>query len=358
LRLQNRVEPSQLVKAIASLFISFALLVSETLSGPAFGAKLTRFEFSETHMGTRFSIILYATDASSATRASNAAFNRIEELDAIMSDYRATSELMTICRKPAGQWIKVSHDLFRILAESQELARRTNGAFDVTVGPVVRLWRRARRTGEMPDPERLARAIESTGYDKLRLDRKASSVRLEKPGMLLDLGGIAKGYAADEAMLRLKREGIRHALIAAGGDIVVSRPPPGRRGWLIGIAPLEPANKSPKDYLLLQDAAVSTSGEKEQYVEIGGVRYSHIVDPRTGLGVTGHSNVTVIARSGTVSDSLATAVSVLGPKRGLEIINSTKGAAGLITQSTKGSVRSFQSKRWNQVSKSLTFEFF
>ena len=152
-------------------------------------------------MGTQVSIILYARNVSSATRASNAAFNRIGELDAIMSDYRATSELMTICRKSSGQWVKVSDDLFRILAKSQELARRTDGAFDVTVGPIVRLWRRARRTGEMPDPVSLARAVELTGYDKLHLDEKARSVRLDKPGMLLDLGGIAKGYAVDEAMV-------------------------------------------------------------------------------------------------------------------------------------------------------------
>ena len=339
------------MKAVASLFISFLLLTSDTLSGSTCSAKLARFEFSQMHMGTQFIIILYAPDASTATRASNAAFKRVEELDAIMSDYRATSELMMVCRESVGQWLKVSDDLFRVLSKSQEMARRTGGAFDVTVGPVVRLWRRARRTGEMPDPQSLARAVELTGYDKLRLDERTRSVRLDKPGMLLDLGGIAKGYAADEAMVLLKRGGIQHALIAAGGDIVVSCPPPGRRGWLIAIAPLEPTDKAPKDYLLLHDAAVSTSGEKEQYVEIGGVRYSHIVNPRTGLGVVGHTSVTVVAPAGTVSDSIATAASVLGPERGLEIINSAKGVSGMIILSTGDGVRTFQSKRWNKISR-------
>ena len=131
----------------------------------------------------------------------------------------------------------------------------------------------------------------------------------------------------------------------------MSREPPGTRGWRIGIAPLEPTDEAPKDYLLLSDGAVSTSGDKEQYVEIGGVRYSHIVDPRTGLGVTTHSSVTVVARTGTVSDSLATAVSVLGARRGLEIINSTSGASGIILQAAGEGVRVYKSKRWNQVSK-------
>jgi FAD:protein FMN transferase len=337
------------VKTIASTLIAFLFALSETVAGSAHAQRLARFEFSQTHMGTRFTIILYARDARIATRASAAAFKRIEGLDATMSDYRPTSELMTVCSKSGGGWIKVSDDLFRILELSQEAARRTDGAFDVTVGPIVRLWRRSRRIAEMPEAQSLARALELTGYDKLKLDEKTRSVRLDKPGMLLDLGGIAKGYAADEAIAVLKKEGIRRALIAAGGDIVVSGPPPGKREWLIGIAPLEPSDEPPTAYVKLCDAAVSTSGEREQYVEIGGVRYSHITDPRTGLAVTGHSSVTVVAPTGTVSDSIATAASVLGPKRGLEIIDSIEGASALFIQATAQGVRTFQSARWKSV---------
>jgi thiamine biosynthesis lipoprotein len=304
-------------------------------------------------MGTRFTIILYAPDAGTATRASNAAFKRVEELDATMSDYRETSELMRLCRNSGGRWMKISNDLFSVLVESQILARLSEGAFDVTAGPIVRLWRRARRTGEMPDPRSLARAVELTGYDKLRLDAKTRSARLDKPGMLLDLGGIAKGYAADEAMAVLKRRGIRRAMVAAGGDIVVSRPPPGKSGWLIGIAPSGPIDQPPENYLLLCDRAVSTSGESEQHVEIGGVRYSHIVDPRTGIAVTCHSSVTVVAPTGKISDSLATAASVLGPERGLQLIDSTLGASAIISRATQDGVRIFESKRWGQVLKKL-----
>ena len=327
---------------MATLFLSFLIVMTGTFSGLSPGTRLTRFEFSQIQMGTKFTIILYAPDSRTASIAADAAFKRVEELDGIMSDYRPTSELMKLCNEPRGQWVKVSSHLFFVLSQSQELARQTGGAFDVTVGPLVRLWRRARRTAQMPDALSLARAIDLVGHNKLELNRKTHSVRLRKAGMLLDLGGIAKGYAADQAMAVLKRNGIRRALVAAGGDIVVSRPPPGTNGWLIGIASLEQTVDTPKEYLTLCNAAISTSGDKEQHVEIAGVRYSHIVDPRTGLGLTTHIAVTVVAESGMKSDGVATAASVLGPERGRELINSTKGASGVITQATDEGVRTFR----------------
>lgn len=289
-------------------------------------------------MGTRFRIVLYAPDASAARRAARAAFDRIAKLDDIMSDYRANSELMSLCRAAGGPPVKVSEDLFRVLNLSQQLAKQTDGAFDVTVGPLTRIWRRARRQRQMPDPEDLARALSLVGLDKLRLDAEAWTAQLLRPGMLLDLGGIAKGYAADEALAVLKRHGIRSALVAAGGDIAVSKPPPGREGWRIGIASLEAPNKSRARYLKLRDSAVSTSGDGEHYVEIDGKRYSHIVDPRTGLGLEGRSGVTVVARNATTSDSLATAVSVLGPQRGREVIRATRGAAMLFVRATDNGI--------------------
>src|SRR5262249_49774852 len=158
---------------------------------------LSRFTFTEPHMGTRFKIIVYASDERTANGAVKAAFQRIADLDGIMSDYRPASELMQLCKKAGGEPVRVSEDLFTVLARAQEVAKRSDGAFDVTVGPVVRLWRRARRTKEFPDAEELARARALVGYDKVRLDAKARTVQLTKAGMLLDLGGIGKGYAAD-----------------------------------------------------------------------------------------------------------------------------------------------------------------
>jgi thiamine biosynthesis lipoprotein len=315
------------------------------------GSALARFEFVQPHMGTRFKIVLYAPDVATAQRASDAAFERIAELDNIMSDYRETSELMALSRQAGGPPVRVSDDLLRILIRSQEVARQTGGAFDVTVGPIVQLWRRARRTGQMPDPERLSEARKRTGYDKLHIEEKTHTVRLDTPGMLPDLGGIAKGYAADQAIAVLKRHSIGQALVAAGGDIAVSNPPPGSSGWVIGIAPLDSPEKPPTRYLSLANAAVSTSGDAEQHVEIEGVRYSHIIDPKTGLGLTGRSSVTVVASDDTTADALATAVSVLGPERGLQVIDATPGAAALFLQASAHGVQIFESKRWKDVPK-------
>jgi FAD:protein FMN transferase len=332
--------------AYLSLFVIIA-------SAPVLKTPLTRYEFSQTHMGTRFKIILYATDDETASRVSNAAFERIAQLDAAMSDYREDSELMSLCRQAGDGPVKVSEDLFRVLSIAQQWARRTNGAFDVTVGPLSQMWRRARRTRELPDVRRLTQARALTGYRKLHLDAAERAVRLDQAGMLLDLGGIAKGFAADEATLVLKQRGIRSSLVAAGGDVVVSDPPPDASGWVISVAPLETSERSTREHLLLRNAAVSTSGDAEQYVEIGGVRYSHIIDPRTGVGVTGRSSVTVIAQNGTTSDAVATALSVLGPERGLELIDSTQNErlAALFVQATDPGLRQFESKSWRMTPK-------
>jgi thiamine biosynthesis lipoprotein len=289
---------------------------------------LKRFRFEEPHMGTRFRIVLYAADEETARRVSRAAFDRIAALDACMSDYKADSELMRLCAKAGGDPVPVSDELFFVLSRAQETARRSGGAFDVTVGPVVRLWRRARRTQQLPDPEKLAQARSLVGYKNVRLEARGHTVQLLKAGMQLDLGGIAKGYAADEAQAVLRKHGIDRALVAAGGDIVVSAPPPGAEGWKIAIAPLADEGEKPAGpWFWLKDGAVSTSGDAEQYVVIDGQRYSHIVDPRTGLGLVGRMSATVVAREGITADSYTKAVAVLGPEKGFPIIEQIKGAS-------------------------------
>jgi len=335
-----------LMKCRMALYL-FLLLTAVDAS--AARPRPSRFEFSETHMGTGFRIVVYAMNADTAAKASADAFNRIARLDAIMSDYRESSELMSVCRQAFNQPVNVSDDLYNVLNISQELAARTGGAFDVTVGPVVRLWRRARRIEALPDSQRLAQARALVGYSNLHLDARHRTVKLDQAGMLLDLGGIAKGYAADEAMKVLKQHGIERALVAAGGDIVVSRPPPDARGWRIGIATADSSARSPARYLLLRDAAVSTSGDQEQFVEIQGIRYSHIVDPRTGMALTGHRSVTVVAANATASDGLATAVSVMGPSAGLRLVDATKGAAALVVQAQQSGYVTFTSKRWSRL---------
>ena len=267
------------------------------------------FEAVEPHMGTLVRIKLYARDEVQARRAFRVAFDRIHQLDEILSDYNPDSELS---RLRAGRPVLVSEDLFRVLDASQRLAEETDGAFDVTLGPVIRLWREARRTHRLPDPEALREAASHCGYRKLHLDPAARTLTLDQAGMQLDVGGIAKGYAADEAIGALKRLGIRSALVAASGDLAFSDAPPGEAGWKIEVA---------SRVIELSNAAVSTSGDAEQHLDIGGKRYSHIIDPKTNMGLTSGVTVSIIAPQGILADGLSTAVSVLGLRRGLCLIN-------------------------------------
>jgi thiamine biosynthesis lipoprotein len=296
---------------------------------------LDRFEFSEPHMGTKFRIVLYATDEATAKKASRAAFDRVAALDAMLSDYRQSSELMQLCAKAGGPPVKVSEELFFVLAKAEATSRLSDGAFDVTVGPVVQLWRLSRRTQRLPEPEQLAKALALVGWKNVVLDPKERTVKLLKPGMLLDLGGIAKGYAGDEAHKVLKAHGITRALVAGGGDIVVSGPPPGKDGWEIAIRPLLELEGNAGPRLILHDGAVSTSGDANQHVEIDGKRYSHIVDPKTGIGLVGRMSATVVARDGTTSDSLTKIAAVLGPERGFKLIETVEGASARFIRLTE-----------------------
>lgn len=312
-------------------------------------AALQRHEASQLHMGVTFKLVFYAPDVQTANLAADAAFARVAELNRVMSDYDPASELSRLSGTAgSGKAVPISADLMRVLAVSQELAQRTDGAFDVTVGPIVRLWRRARRMKEMPSDKRLAEALAATGFRRLELDAERGTAQLLRPGMQLDLGGIGQGYAADEALKVLRQRGIPRALVDASGDIALGDPPPGKSGWRIGVAPLDKSDGTPSRYLLLANMGVSTSGDAFQYVELGGKRYSHIVDPHTGLGLTDHSSVTVIAPDATTADSLDTAVSVLGPVAGLRLIEATPGTAALIVRRNDDQQEVVESREWGR----------
>lgn len=307
---------------------------------------LKRFQFEHVAMAVPVRIVLYAEDEEIAGRAAQAAFARIDELDGVMSDYDPASELRRLSATSGqGRAVSVSHDLWEVLVASQELARQSEGAFDVTVGPLVRLWRRARRQHKLPTPERIEQFKQYVGYRKVRLAPDERTVELLKPDMGLDLGGIAKGYAIDQALLTLREQGVASALVDAGGDVVLGEPPPDKPGWVIGIAPLD-RDAPPSRYLSLSRRAIATSGDAWQFVEIDGVRYSHLVDPHTGVGLTDHSSVTVIAPNATLADGLASAVSVLGPEKGIELIDSTRGTAAFIVRAPHGTVETHESRCW------------
>ncbi len=300
-------------------------------------------------MGVPIKLVLYAADQSSANRAAEAAYRRIAQIDQAMSDYKSDSELSRLNRTAGqGKPLSVSDDLWTVLLRSQRLAEKTDGAFDVTVGPYVRLWRRARRSGEFPSAGRLAEARAVVGSRRLELHAARQTAELLVPGMRLDLGGIAAGYAADQALGALAGQGVTIALIDISGDVLVGDPPPGRDGWRIGIAPVTAPDGPPSRYVSLRRASLTTSGDAFQHVVIGGQRYSHIVDPRTGVGLTDQSAVTVIAPDAMTADSLATTVSVLGPEAGLKLIEQTPGAAAIIMRNTEQGMQTYVSARFSQ----------
>jgi len=310
------------------------------------GAELKRHHYAEPHMGTTFGVTVYADEAK-AKAAAKEAFARVSTLNAIMSDYLPTSELMKLCARAGGPAVKVSPELFAVLLRARRVSEETGGAFDVTVGPVVRLWRRSRKTLRLPEKEHLDAARALVGYKMMHLDATVGTVRLEKAGMLLDLGGIAKGHAADEVLAVLRKHGIGRALVAAGGDLRIGEPPPGKDAWSVAIAPVD--DKEPPTRLMLKACAVSTSGDAAQFVEIDGVRYSHIVDARTGVGLVGRMSATVIAPDGITADSLTKAVAVLGPEKGFAVLKKYAGVSGRHVRKTDTGVEVKRSAGWRDL---------
>lgn len=298
--------------------------------------RLRRFEFSLARMGTTFNILLYHTEEEEASKAAMEAFSRVERLEAIFSDFREDSENRWLCRFGAGMPRAVSPELYFVLENSLRFAQLSGGAFDVTIGPVVQVWREARRAGKTPDPKQLAEAKKSTGTENVILDAGQRTVQLLLPNMRLDFGGIAKGYAADEALNVLKSHGIRMALVDGGGDISIGSAPPGQPGWRVEIkngleAPGERVS------MVLHDAGVATSGDSFQFLESGGVRYSHIIDPASTSALKNSPGVTVVARDGMTADALATALSVTEVEQGLSIVESLAGAsAAIVSRSESG----------------------
>jgi FAD:protein FMN transferase len=308
---------------------------------------LTRYEFAEPHMGTLVRITLFAADEATAKKAAKAAFERIEELNRSMSDYIDDSELMRLSKSSGGPPVAISEDLFTVLDMSQQVAELSGGAFDVTVGPVVQLWRRSRRTRELPQPEALKKALAVVGYKNLRLDRKTRTAQLLVAGMRLDVGGIAKGYAADMMLAVLRRFGILRAMIAVGGDIACGEPPPETHGWKIGVDTPAGKNAPTNFVLLLRNQAVSTAGDANQFVNIDGKRYSHIVDPHTGMGLIGKRSVTIVAKSGLVTDGFDTGICVMGRETGMKLVEDRPDLAGLfVEERADGELEITQSTRF------------
>ena len=292
-------------------------------------APLKRFEYSLPRMGTMFRIELYAVSSDQASKAAEAAFARAEELEQIMSDYRPDSELMRLAREGSAAPFPVSSDLYAVLAKSLWISQLSGGVFDVSIGPLVDLWRGARKTGRLPDRGDITKARALVDYRNIELDPARRTVFLKRPGMKLDLGAIGKGYAADQMLAVLQSQGIHQAMVVAGGEVAVGEPPPGSSGWKVGLDTADAQVGSPPCTLLLRATAVSTSGDEHQFLEVSGHRYSHVINPGTGWALEGESSTTVVARDSTTADALATAFSLMPAADGMRVAESLAGVSVL-----------------------------
>lgn len=283
-------------------------------------AQYKKYSFQQPKMGSPFNIIIYSLDSVKAENAALATFSMIDTLNEIYSDYLPNSELNRLCATSGtGEWVKVSEPLFTILQTAYRSGDISFGSFDVTVGPVIRLWRTARREKRLPDKDSLMAAKQRVSYKYIDLDTAHKSIRLQKAGMQLDLGGIAKGETAQRAYTRLCTLGFPYSLLDAGGDIVAGNVPPQVEGWKIAIN-LPETEELMNQQLLLRNKAVTTSGDLYQYLELNDVRYSHIIDPATGWALTNSRNVTVIANNGTDADWLTKACSILPINKAFKLI--------------------------------------
>ena len=270
----------------------------------------TRFEYDYRQMGTQIRLVFYATEKQMADSVANLAFKRIDDLNTKLSDYLEDSELNNLCRQ-VGKDVVVSSDLYNILMQSKKISENTNGAFDVTVGPLISLWRKARKTKVLPDKTELDNAKQSVGYRYIDFPKK-NIVNLTMPGMQLDLGGIGKGYTADEVLKVLEINGITSALVDMGGDISVSNPPPNREYWILAFSYFNQKGKEINQMIKLKNQSVATSGDLFQSIEVDGIKHSHIIDPKTGMALTNSIQVTTIAENAAMADAYASAFSVMG----------------------------------------------
>jgi len=296
--------------------------------------------FESAKMGSPFTVTICADDSIKAANAATAAFKRADELNAMLSDYIDSSEINKLSATSGeGRYVKVSPELFEILNISFQAAILSDGAFNVTIGPVVKLWRKARKTMVFPSEDSIQAALQCVGYKYMHLDTINKTVWLEKKGMRLDIGGLGKGYVAQLALNLIRDSGFASAMVNAGGKIVLGDAPPGTQGWLIGINVPGEKQAILQQLLLLKNTSVATSGDIYQHLDFNGKRYSHIVNPKTGIGLTHSSNVTAIAPGGAIADWLATACSILSPRKALALIKRFNEGALLITENKHATIK-------------------
>jgi len=274
-----------------------------------------KYSYSHPQMGTTFHLLFYSQlDSSNAQALATSIFSKIDSLNLIFSDYLPESELNRLCNHAGDQqWITISPDLWSILHQANFFTQASSGAFDISVGALTRLWRKARSMKELPDSLHINTLLKTVGHTCIQLNSRQQA-RIIQPGTRLDLGGIAQGYTADLCLQLLRKKGIRRALVDAGGDISIGDPPPYSSGWRIQIPFKKGEGYDQEDTVLLSNCGITTSGATVRYLEVNNSKYSHIIDPRSGWALTKNYQVTVQAPNATIADAWATALSVLGPE--------------------------------------------
>lgn len=301
---------------LARLLISLSLLFM-LISGasPLLRAAdpLVRYEATQRVMGTSFTLVEYGQNSAYLQEVAAQVFQEMGELDNQMSNYKPDSELSSINREAALHAVMVEPRLFRLIQDSLEYSRQSDGAFDITVGPLMKVWGFFRGQGRLPSKSELADVLTSVGYQHVKLDVSARTIRFDTPGIEIDLGAIAKGYAVDRAVEVLRDNGINQALISSGtSSLYALGSPPGERGWTISVRnPLDTSKAA--CVLRLQNFSLSVSGDYEKFFRLGGKVYAHIMDPHTGMPVENMLSTAVVSPSATDSDALSTSFYVEGP---------------------------------------------
>jgi len=327
-------------------FTFYGLLTCFLIQDISYSQDTSRYQFQSRHMGTEMSIVLYAENKVVAMEASDSAFKRIEKLNQILSDYVEESELNHLSGlSGSGEWLEISKPFFEILKESIQISENTDGLFDVTIGPMTHNWRYIRRLPEpqLPDAEKINRLQQRVGHQYVELDDESGRARLTADDMQLDLGGIAKGYAAKEALRVLYNHGIHSALVNAGGDIAAGAPPPGRTHWEVAVPKGQVDSRAEYVTFQLTGKSLTTSGDMFQFIEIDGVRYSHILSPETGIGATDQLQVTVISSNSMWADAYASALSLMEPEDGIRLIESLDETEAIINRESDGEIHEWVS---------------
>ncbi len=313
---------TRIVVMVAMLLVLLGLLLKEMMTPGV----VERDSGHRVVMGTFSRVVVIARTERAANACIQAAFDVQDRVNALMSYQREDSELNQVNRRAFDEPVAVDPMTFEVLQQAVRFSRLSDGAFDVTVGPLMDLWQKAGESNETPTPEALAEARAKVGYDKLILDEAKKTVRFAVPGMRIDLGGIGKGYAVDKAVEAMVQRGALGGMVDLGGNIrCFGKPPQGQEYWRVGlqdpnVAPDQIGGSKPLLVLALTNESVATSGDYRRFVKVHGEKQSHILDTRTGKGASSLVSDTIIAPDATTADALSTAVNVLGPEKGLALI--------------------------------------